>query len=109
MILSHDDIKESAKCLDCTRRTIDVTLCADFGALHDAIDDQFGICLGDLEDDIAHGAPFNLVVVEHDKGCPRVTLRYGLPSSNRHRSAEMLVVSVDLPDDHPWVLARQQA
>lgn len=111
MILSHDQIKDTAKCLDCARRNIDIVLCPDFGDLHDAIEGRFDACIGHLAEDIAHAAPFNLVVIEHDPGCPRATQRLADHIKGEqhahgiaYRTAEMQICSVDLPEDHPWVL-----
>ncbi len=111
MILSHDQIKHATRCLDCARRKIHITLCPDFGDLHDAIEDQFDTCIGHLADDIAYAAPYNLVIIEHDSGCPRATQRLAdhiQGDQHAHgiayRTAEMQICSVDLPKDHPWVL-----
>lgn len=109
MILSYDDIRAQTVCPDCARREVEVTTyphlteaLAALGVCPDAALQAAEVVLDEYGQD---PGPINTVQVHHDDGCPRLRDIIEVPEG-----AHLIEVHpVDLPDDHPWVIATQNA
>lgn len=108
MILSYDDIRAQTVCPDCARREVEIHT---FPRLAEALV-TLGVCLDAalqvaetlIEEYGEDPGPINTVQVHHDDGCPR------LRDIEVPEGAHLIeVYPVDLPDDHPWVIATQKA
>ncbi|QDH91842.1 hypothetical protein SEA_PHRAPPUCCINO_167 [Mycobacterium phage Phrappuccino] len=97
MILTAEQIRAANTCPDCAKRQVDVDVCEDFTALHDAVWRKFGFCACALAEHLEGTYPRVIIEVLHDPGCPRIEQEFpGLWEAQIH--------PLDLPAEHPWVL-----